>query len=146
MLGGDISNKSAPIVAFNIDELLFTSKSTESLSFFEKLKLKTMGDKQKYLNRPLSKDFITIINNLWSKYTFSIYLITFRVDAVDELYEILSANNVCYTSLVPIEDKKELRKACELQYAYYFDVDLDLLSFIGQRSAMHMKDLSTVLR
>jgi peptidoglycan/xylan/chitin deacetylase (PgdA/CDA1 family) len=146
MLRNDISNRQAPVIAFNIDELLFLDKPVENMKMLEKLKWKAMSDKQKYLSRPLNKDFISIIDKLWSKYTFSIYFITFRVDLVEELYAILDKYNVNYTSLVPMYEWEELRRACELQYMYYFDNNLELLSYIGQHNALTIDKLPSIIK
>ena len=146
MLHNDISNKSAPIIAFNIDELLFMDKPYAGMSLVEKLKWKTESSKQRYLNRPINSNFINMVNRLWNKYNYSIYFVSFKGEFLDKIYSLLDTNSVNYTSIVTYNNWEELREACELRFMYYFDSNLDLLSFISYKNALPIAQLSTIFR
>lgn len=138
MLRNDISNKQAPIIAFNIDNTLFNNK--DSINLFNKILESIKSDKTKYISREINKDFVNQINNIWVKHPYSIYFITFT-NYSNELYDILDKNAVAYTSLVELQEWQDLRYRCELQYMYYFDTDEELLSFISKGNALHIDTL-----
>lgn len=139
----DISNRQSPILAFNIDNLLFAPPSQPS-TFIAKLQWKFKSEDEKLLDRPFNKDFINMINYIWNKFDYSIYFITFNTHLVDNLYEKLS--NINYTSLISISDKEELRGACEKQFYYYFDTDEEILSYISKPNALHLDQLKYIIR
>lgn len=139
MLRNDISNKQAPILAFNIDNLLFSNKDS-SINLFNKILESIKSDKTKYISREINKDFVNQINNIWTKNPYSIYFVTFT-NYSNELYDILDKNAVAYTSLVELQEWQDLRYRCELQYMYYFDSDEELLSFISKGNALHIDTL-----
>lgn len=139
MLRNDISNKQAPIIAFNIDNLLFSNKDS-SITLFNKILESIKSDKTKYISREINKDFVNQINNIWTKNPYSIYFVTFT-NYSNELYDILDKNAVAYTSLVELQEWQDLRYRCELQYMYYFDSDEELLSFISKGNALHIDTL-----
>ncbi len=139
MLRNDISNKQAPIIAFNIDNLLFSNKDS-SINLFNKILESIKSDKTKYISREINKDFVNQINNIWTKNPYSIYFVTFT-NYSNELYDILDKNAVAYTSLVELQEWQDLRYRCELQYMYYFDSDEELLSFISKGNALHIDTL-----
>jgi hypothetical protein len=143
MLGGDLSNRQAPILAFCIDELLF--KEAPLTTTLQRLKYRMLSETQKFLTRPLNKDFITIIDNLWNKYSYSIYFITFH-PFEEQLYKVLDDNNVNYTKLIYVDEWDDLRRACHLQYTYYFDRNGERLSFIGSTNALHIDELPHIIR
>lgn len=136
MLRNDISNKQAPILAFNIDNLLFNNKDN-SINLFSKVIESLKSDKTKYISREINKDFVNLINNIWTKHPYSIYFITFT-NYSNELYDILDKNAIAYTSLVELQEWQDIRYRCELQYTYYFDINEELLSFISKGNALHI--------
>lgn len=139
MILGNISNKTAPVVAFNIDTILF-NKSANNLT--QKIKRLFTFDTAHfdYFNREVSSTAIGIINNVWKKNEVSIYLVTFS-DYKDELEELLYEEDVYYTRLVKAEGIDWLRRRCMYNYAYYVDIDDRIISELSVNNAKHLSDI-----
>lgn len=144
MLHNDISNKQAPILAFNVDNLLFKEKQGKS-SIIDKIKNLIQSDRKKYINRDIDMTFVNIINNIWMKHPYSIYLITFS-PYKDDLFTILDRNLVNYTSLVDLIEWEDVRHRCRLQFTYYFDNDEELLSYVSMNNALHIRELPSLIK
>ena len=144
MLRGDISNKSAPILAFNIDNLLF-EEHKEKYSIINTLKKKLTSDKKQFFDREINKVIVTTLNRIWTRYNFSIYFVTMYPEYKDDYYNILDKNGVNYTSLVSFNSREDLRETSLLQYTYYFDNDFELISFVGAK-AQHIEELQNILK
>ena len=144
MLHNDISNKQAPILAFNVDNLLFKEKQGKS-SIIDKIKNLIQSDRKKYINRDIDITFVNMINNIWMKHPYSIYLITFYPYKYD-LLTILDRNSVNYTSLVELFEWDEIRHRCGLQFTYYFDSDEELLSYVSMKNALHIRELPLIIK
>lgn len=146
MIKGNISNRTAPIIAFNVD-LLFMDNVDSATTTLQKLKMKMLTlHKSKLATKKLDRGFISIIDRLWNKYTYSIYFVNLEEDKQEELYSILDQNNVNYTSLQIIRSREELREVCELQYTYYFDKDEERLSYLSCNNALSIKELPTIIK
>lgn len=144
MLHNDISNKQAPILAFNVDNLLFKEKQGES-SLIDVVKSLVQSDRKKFVNRDVDMTFVNRINNIWIKHPYSIYLITFT-PYKDDLFTILDRNLVNYTSLVELFEWDDIRHRCGLQFTYYFDNDEELLSYISMNNALHIRELPLLIK
>ena len=144
MLHNDISNKQAPILAFNVDNLLFKEKQGES-SIIDRVKSLIQSDRKKYISREVDNTFINRINNIWIKYPYSIYFITFS-PYKDDLFTILDRNLVNYTSLVDLIEWEDVRHRCGLQFTYYFDNDEELLSYVSMKNALHIRELPLIIK
>lgn len=144
MLHNDISNKQAPILAFNVDNLLFKKKQGKS-SIIDRVKSLIQSDRKKYTNRDIDMTFVNMINNIWMKHPYSIYLITFYPYKYD-LLTILDKNSVNHTSLEELFEWDELRRRCALQFTYYFDNDEELLSYVSMNNALHIRELPLLIK
>lgn len=144
MLHNDISNKQAPILAFNVDNLLFKEKQGKS-SIIDKVKSIIQSDRKKYINRDIDMTFVNMINNIWMKHPYSIYLITFS-PYKDDLFNILDRYLVNYTSIVELFEWDDIRHRCRLQFTYYFDNDEELLSYISMNNALHIRELPLLIK
>lgn len=144
MLHNDITNKQCPIIAFNIDSLLFSSEPVKT-GFIDRVINKFMSHQDKYLSRKLNKDLILALETLWSNYNYSIYLITFEAFP-EVIEELLGTANVPYTRLEHIEDRQTLRTLCHNRYIYYFDTNEELLSYIGSSGALNIRHLREKVR
>lgn len=144
MLHNDISNKQAPILAFNVDNLLFKEEQEESF-IIDRVKSLIQSDRKKYINRDIDMTFVNKINNIWMKHPYSIYLITFS-PYKDDLFNILDRNLVNYTSLVELFEWDEIRHRCGLQFTYYFDNDEELLSYVSMNNALHIRELPLLIK
>lgn len=144
MLHNDISNKQAPILAFNVDNLLFKEEQGES-SIIDRVKSLIQSDRKKYISREVDNTFINRINNIWIKYPYSIYFITFS-PYKDDLFTILDRNLVNYTSLVDLIEWEDVRHRCGLQFTYYFDNDEELLSYVSMNNALHIRELPLLIK
>ena len=140
MLGNDISNKQAPILAFNIDSLVIEKKEVaRDYKFLPKM---FRGEKITY---ELDNVFINLINYVWSYYPYSIYFVTFNEEKMDFYYELLDAYKVNYTTL-ELNSKETIRQSCTLQYTYYFDNDEEMLSYISMHNATTCDSLLNVIK
>jgi hypothetical protein len=138
MIRGDISNKQSPILAFNLDNLLFTEKKE---GLFNSIIKTFSSEKTKFLDRPTNKDLKRDLELLWDKYNFSIYLVSFQPDSYElELLDKLAQENFCFTRIEFLESKEELRENMN-RYTYYFDTDESLLSFMSSNGAVHYNQL-----
>jgi hypothetical protein len=144
MLHNDISNKQAPILAFNVDNLLFKEEQGES-SIIDRVKNLIQSDRKKYINRDIDMTFVNMINNIWMKHPYSIYLITFS-PYKDDLFNILDKNLVNYTSLVELFEWEDIRHRCRLQFTYYFDNNEELLSYVSMENALHIRELPLIIK
>ena len=144
MLHNDISNKQAPILAFNVDNLLFKEEQGES-SIIDRVKSLIQSDRKKFISRNVDMTFVNKINNIWMKHPYSIYLITFS-PYKDDLFTILDRNLVNYTSLVDLIEWEDVRHRCGLQFTYYFDNDEELLSYVSMNNALHIRELPLLIK
>lgn len=144
MLHGDISNKQAPVIAFNVDNLLFKQEQEDS-SLINKMKSLVQSDRKKFISKDVDMTFVHRINNIWIKHPYSIYLITFS-PYKDDLFTILDKNLVNYTSLVEMFEWEDVRHRCRLQFTYYFDNDEELLSYISMNNALHIRELPLLIK
>ena len=144
MLGGDISNKQAPIIAFNIDNLLF-SREIKQTSIFNKIKDKLINANDEYRNKEVDKSFVDRVNNIWINHNYSIYFITFT-NNFDSLTSIIAENSISYTSILKKDNWKDLRDECNSRFIYYFDNDEELLSYLSAGNALHIKELSNIIK
>jgi hypothetical protein len=130
MLHGDISNRQAPIIAFNLDNLLYENKSKSIFNMFKP--------------RSLNQNFLDIVNNIWYNYEFCIYLIS--ASPVGETYRKLEEVDIQFTSAVHYVGVDNLRRQCQYRYQLYVDSDKDLLSQISSSNAIHLDDLPNYIR
>lgn len=144
MLGGNISNKSAPILAFNVDNLLFKDIPRDN-SLLSNIKAKITPEKKMFLNREIDLHMVNQLNILWARYDYSIYLVTMHPEYRGDLFTLLDGHEVNFTSLVSFNSREELRDISFLQYTYYFDSDEELISFVGVK-AQHIKELPNILK
>lgn len=144
MLHNDISNRQAPIIAFNVDNLLFIDEPKER-SFIDKLKSLVQTDEDKFLSRKVNLNFVNQLNDIWTKHPYSIYLITFTPYS-EGIYSVLDKHSVSYTSLIEVTEWEELRSKCNLQYTYYFDSDEELLSYLSCGNALNIKELPHIIK
>lgn len=125
MKRNDISNVVAPIIAFNIDTILFKPKED---TFVNKMKSFFCFDREKYnyLSREIDITSVDTINKVWTKNEVSVYLVTFT-DYISEIEEILYREDVSYTKLQKVQGIENLRRKVLYNYYYYFDKDLDII-------------------
>lgn len=143
MLGGDISNKSAPILAFNLDSLLFTEE-VEKRPLGTKIKGFLAGINWADSDKKVDKNFVGQISELWVKHPFSIYLVTLSGD-FEKLQKKLDEYSVPYTSLVCFDSLEEVRDRCNMEYLYYFDSNEENLSFMSCNNAKHIDELPNIV-
>lgn len=141
MLGNDISNRTAPVICFNIDSLLFTNNKKK-----RKLldRLFSYGNND-YLERELNFSVVNLINNLWFNYDFSIYLTT-KESFLDDISEILYEYDICHTRLFQYPSIEFLRDKVYYEYHLYVDDNLQNLSEIGRGNAIPLSELPKHIR
>ena len=130
MRNGDISNKEAPVIAFNMDNLLFESKSDSIFDIFKKKKL--------------NQTFIDIVNNIWYNYEFSIYLVSSQI--VLEAEKILENVDIQVTRVVHYTGESNLQRLLTYRFYLYVDSDVNLISRLSCKNAIHIDELQNHLR
>ena len=137
MLKGNISNCSSPIVAFNVDHLLF-KENAEEFGFFRKILSNFSLDRKE-----VNAEFISLVNKIWTKYDVAIYLIT----ALDKqlVEELLDENMVSYTSLQNFDNVGDLDYIIEKHYFLYVDNDDNFLSKLHTKKAINISELPKYL-
>ena len=142
MLRNDISNKSAPYIAFDIDSLLFKDEKPNMVSRFLNM-FKT--DETKYLSRPLNEDFIKIVERVWHKHNVCVIFTCFSLftnESQRKLLDILVDRNVPFTK---IDFFREWDEAREAPYVYFFTNNEYLLSFMSSKHVMKLENIWEVL-
>lgn len=125
MLNGNISNREAPVIAFNIDNLLY--EKDESY-FFNLLH-----------SKKINQSFIDIVSNVWYNYDFSVYLISKLT--VEEAERKLEGIDIQATRVVHYTGIDNLRRMLTYRFHLYVDNDGSLISQLGCRNAIHIDEL-----
>jgi hypothetical protein len=151
MKHGDISNYAAPIVAFNIDNLLFKQEEKETgiAKVWDKVVSFGGGKDYVYFNREIDKKFIFTCNNIWNNYNFAIYLVTFMQNdsSIEKLNDMLITDiDLYYTHLESFKDVNDLRTEIDYRYHIYFDNDTALLAKLGTKRAVSYSELPNYIR
>ena len=142
MKNGEISNKQAPYVLFDIDSLLF--KEAEEKKVMDKVKdvFKTM--ERKKVEQEFNRFFVKRLERIWMNHNVCIGLVTFDINKERfELEKRLMDENVPYTRLFLFEDWNQLREADSI---YTVSNNEDLLSFLSQNHAIHYSQLGEILK
>ena len=142
MLHGDISNKSAPYVAFDIDSLLFKDEKPNMVSRFLNM-FKT--DEAIYLSKPLNKEFIKIVERVWYKHNVCVIFTCFSLSSDEskrKLLDILVEHNIPFTSIDFFNSWEEVRNA---PYMYFFTNNENMLSYVSSKHAMKLENIWEVL-
>jgi hypothetical protein len=145
MLNNNISNHSAPVLAFNIDNTLFRDTPIKR-DLLDRLKRSFTAPTEKdlYFERELNENTVNIINNLWYQHDFSIYLVT-KHGFMNEIHEFLYSENLEYTKVVQYHGIDNLRRMVELRFFYYIDSDYSLLNAVAVKNAVHIDNISDYL-
>ena len=140
MLRGDISNRESPILAFNIDNLLFENE--QKANSLKQRFVKAFGDERsKHFNRNVSKVFESTLRTLWDRYNYSIYLVTYNDKYIEAYEELFAEIGLCYTRVVSFDSLEELRMFIYNRCTLYLDSDLQKMSTISSNKAVNFKDL-----
>jgi carboxylesterase type B len=151
MLHNDLSNKTSPILAFNVDNLLFKKDRQKKSSGLRSAVLRFLSEDKvayDYFDRNINMSFVYAINGIFTGYNFGIYLITTMLNSqeqLDSLTDLLYEVDMYYTRLKNIT-VDELRREVEYRYMYYFDNDDSMLSQVGKSNAIHIKDISLYIK
>lgn len=141
----NLSNATAPIIAFNVDNILFMPKKRTDI--VEKVLRFFSGNNPHYdyFHRDISLNGIDVINNCWLNNEVSVHLLTFT-DYSSEIEEILYEQNVYFSRLQKVEGMDWLRRKCRYQYAYYFDTNDSLISELSINNAQKISDIYKYLK
>lgn len=146
MRGNDISNKTAPILAFNADKLLFVNKDAKKglKGFIDNIAVQFKADYEIYLDRELNKVTTNLLEKLWTNENVSIHLVTFRPFS-DAIEDYLREKDVRFTRLHEVKDLNEFIVKVRDSYLYYFDNDDSFLSILGCKNALNISDIKKVI-
>ena len=127
MLNNDLSNRMAPVLAFNFERVVC-----------EKFEKKLFGH-----NYVIDKQHINAINQLYWK-EFSIYYVTFVYPGkkLDKLEEELDAEGCLFNGTLRVNDAKSLLYWFRQQSAaFYYDTDVNIIQAVhpfGQKWEEHI--------
>lgn len=142
MKHGNISNFSAPILAFNADNLIFKREKKK-----EGIAEKAIGFLTKlFINEPPEVDlrFAKLLNDLWHSHTtYSIYLLTRKSGNEKAEFEnfLYENSTLLFTRLTTVPDLEVMRYTVANRYAYYFDSDKEYLVSLGTNNARHISEI-----
>jgi hypothetical protein len=144
MLHGDISNHSAPIIAFNVDSLLHSSNE-QSQTKVQRFLNRFVSEKQLIFNRPVNKTFSDTLNRVWAL-DYSIYLVTYspyQQEITDELYRL----DLPYTRLETVSEESidDFRLRVRFNFQSYVDDDQRTSARIGSNNMFTLSELRSVL-
>lgn len=141
MLNGNISNAIAPVIAMDLDSLLFTETLGEKKTFFDRFFPK------KIRNRTLNQETLKKLKHLWNKYDLQVYLTTFEIkdeDELSDLYDMLNDEGIGVSNIVFHQEWEDIRyRLGNGRYQYFFTGNLDLVLFLGKNS-FHINEFSGV--
>lgn len=135
MKNNNISNKEAPIIAFNIDNLLFETQPKSNI--FDNLSLF-------FARKQVNQQFVDTVNNIWYNYPYSIYLVSKQI--VSEAERTLEGIDIQATKVVHYTGIDNLRRLLNYRFYLYIDNDRDLLSQLSSKNAIHIDELQNHLR
>ena len=134
----DLCNRTAPIIAFNVDNMLFKEDSNKPKGIIEKIK-------NAFKSKDINEEFIDTVNNVWANYDFSVYLVTNSKPSPD-LEDYYFSLGINFTKLVSYTGIDNLRRQLNYVFYLYVDCDEELLSVLSCKNAVNMKDLWKYLK
>ena len=141
MRKGDISNKTAPAICFDIDSLLF--EEVEETNILKKL----FKIKKREVDKPFNQQLLSILDYFWKKHDLIVYLISFSLTEkeIEYLFERLINANAPFTNIIYHQEWEDVFHLVENgRYQYLFSSNEELLKFIG-RNAYHIQDYRRIL-
>ena len=148
MLNGDLSNKVAPIVAFNLDTLLFTDKILKKDGFLDgilrKVTMSSYNERDDYLNREINTNTLRVISNLWRNYDVTVVLVTFKPFVKDiDTYLYDSERFLYYNYVKGFNDLEDVRIKLLSEYAYFVDNDYNTINSMPA-GAIHIQEIGKI--
>lgn len=133
MKGGDISNRTALSVAFNIECFFGPIRTEERPKGFFKNLFSTNKKRQKRLweSRALIASNVKFLNTFWRNSDYTIDLCAVEVEEVLPMEKIAL---LPYTNFYTAQDVINLREQLEARnIAYYVDVNNTVISMVGSQ-------------
>lgn len=137
MKHGDISSHSAPIIGFNVDNLLYLPKANSG-NLYQRIKSVFIGEQLEIDHR-----FAKLLIDVWNaKSTYAIYLYSRKTeqdfrDLEGSLYE----RDYRFSHLQTFPPLEEMRFTVANLLAYYFDSDNEYLACLGTPKALHISEV-----
>lgn len=143
MLHNDISNNLAPILAFDMDSLLFVPETENTKWYHKILRTKPSIDKKGF-----NELLLNVLRSIWMRYDLSVFLVTFKYqdeEVLDALYGRLSEEGVPITNIVFHQEWDDvLYRLNNGRYKYFISSDEDLINYLG-RNCYHITDIGRIL-
>ncbi|AEZ50508.1 hypothetical protein F400_gp061 [Bacillus phage BCD7] len=139
MMGGNISNRCAPYIGFDIDSLMFEA---EESTFRGNLMKFFLNEEQLLFKRKIKSEFIKTLNAVW-KQDVSIVLVTRQYTDIESLENFLNAEFIPYTRIVVVRSTDYIG---DFPYHYFFTADDTLISIASSKHFMHIDDIWRVLK
>ncbi|MMZ46499.1 hypothetical protein D1872_81160 [compost metagenome] len=145
MKNGDISNHSAPYIAFDLDSLMFAEP--ERKSFKDRLSSILLSERKWKERQGISENFANTLRRLWNNHDVSIILLTcyYHEDDLEELADKLDRNLVPFSHLYNYTEWESIRRTLHL-YTYLFSANNDLISFLSADNVKNISEIGKVLR
>jgi type IV secretory pathway VirB4 component len=141
MLGGNLSNKQAPYVMFDMDSLMFVNN--EEKSVIDKVTDFFKSEERKYLDREIDTDFANTLERVWRKHNVCVGIFSFHPYDFDELEVKLYNQFVPYTRIFYFQEWEDLRRFNHSIYT--FSNNEELLSYLSRKDAMKLERIWEVL-
>ena len=142
MKNNDLSNQTAPILAFNADTLLF--EESKGVGFMQKIVDKFKTESQLYLEREINKTTRYILEKIWNNQNVAIHLVTFESFS-GEIEDYLREEDIYFTHMHEVKNFEEFVIKVRNNYMYYFDSDTSILSRLGCKHALNFLEINKVI-
>lgn len=148
MKNGDISNREAPYVGFDIDTLLYLEEDKKSfaLTLVDRIRESFRDSFTNYTKRELNPAFKRDIRWLWDTENVSIVFLSQEMQDIDDLNKLSVKLDdeywIPYTKLYSYPDRDELRNLLRSgQLHAFFSADEELISYCSHNNAKHFREL-----
>jgi hypothetical protein len=131
----DISNRQAPIIAFNLDNLLY-KKTAKKFLFFN------------YEKEEPNQIFVDTVNNVWNKNEVCIYLVTAHDYLLNADFEEFLTDELMmmYTKLIQHHGIDNLRRMIFYHFHYFIDNDEEFMSKLSCKNVIHFNNINKYMR
>jgi hypothetical protein len=143
MQNGDISNKAAPYIGFDIDSLLFVESNYKTV--WTSIREAFKSSKRLYIDRKLDSVFVATLREIWTKHNVNVVLLTGELEEEDlpELADRLDHGMVPFSNLYSYVEAEDLRNTMH-NLQYFFSSNEMLISFLSANHAKHINAVREV--
>jgi len=139
MRNGDLSNRSAPVIAFRVEDFLVRFKTNRLI---DKVLNFIVGKERR---AELDPDVVSALNFIFKHTDMTVELIVDKNNNTDELVKVIE--HLPYGRLTPIRKPVEIAILLNVgDISYYVDNDEERISLVGHRHCITLEELNTLIR